>query len=181
MPTAPKTQFEYESIRRVVVCNETHGIGDKPIEGLTHADLTTWRETTLDDAGVTPAQTAYAWRFLRSAHRGSASIHPDKLEPDATQIYLEYQWRKPKGGPWIKESLKNGRPRYMWIPAQLVERIVNFRIHGWHVPSERRKVVLFPKSVSQAGDRLVGARRCGRPPNGGSSSFYLRVSKRACR
>ncbi len=63
---ASKTLREYTSIRRVVVCNPKHGIGGQDVKALTAGTLTTWRDKTLVAAGVTPAQAAYGWRFLRS-------------------------------------------------------------------------------------------------------------------
>ena len=221
---APKTKGEYESIRRVVVCNEQYGIGDRIISELKPSDLTTWRDSTLCKAKVTPAQTAYAWRFLQSAlswavekdrlptnpakatgtkrrtqedtarevtpsripvptwqeemdlavavgeesrrllmlllMRGGcrftegASIPPDNIEPKLSRIYLEYQWRKGKGQPWVKRPLKNGHPRYMWVPQQLLERIVDYLENRWTPPVEDRKSVLFPY-VGITGERPV--------------------------
>lgn len=63
---AVKTVKEYRSIRRVVVCHPTKGIGSKTVRDLTSGGLKKWRTALTQEHGVTPAQAAHGWRFLRS-------------------------------------------------------------------------------------------------------------------
>lgn len=92
-----------------------------------------------------------------------ASAEPDMLDPQRNTLHIFREWKRDnvsqmvpavrarKGrtmrrSVWVLEPLKTGEVRDLWIPAPLMEALIDWRDNRRTQPAEGRKNVLFPFS-----------------------------------
>ena len=84
-----------------------------------------------------------------------AAVEPANLLHATHEILLTHTWVKPKRKPWVKQPLKTGLQRRVYVPAGLWDELV-VTVNAWTCPTQGRIPTLFSPAYAVGTRRGVG-------------------------